>query len=466
MAFLPLHVAAMLLVTAVCLGIIGLGLHEDTANYRAFAWGTALGGFALIAYARYALRLPWISASIVYLGLLWIFHFGMTLSTELAPNLLDDFADWQLEWLYLPNTRIAMLLGILGMVGFLLGVGFFWGPGSEDTKPKEMDTDMGLFVGGWISLVVGIIVTVAVLVQYLGFGLLGADYGVFLELAQTTYLGTALGLAHLGCLMAICGAPKGRWLKPFGLWLVVIVLPVLALGSRAASLTALVGFGVILTHRGVHFNRGFLAAVGALLLFVVPAIEAFRHVGFENRESVQWSDVTPLDTFMELGGSLQATRAYIDWIEDGDPLQLGATYWAPFDRQVFIRMMPWRVPVDFENDDRFPERLMPAREGPFGGSSTGEAYYNFGASGPLIFGFFMGLLFGWLERRWASTPKGAAVLGAIMLVLFFHIRGGWLAVPLLIAEGLAMVAACSLLGRLVLREGDRGVAPAEHAPAR
>ena len=65
---------------------------------------------------------------------------------------------------------------------------------------------------------------------------------------------------------------------------------------------------------------GLLAA-----LVGIPAIEAFRNVGFANRDSVNWTDVTPVDTLTELGGSLQATMAYVDWIEKGDPYLLGGT---------------------------------------------------------------------------------------------------------------------------------------------
>ena len=108
---------------------------------------------------------------------------------------------------------------------------------------------------------------------------------------------------------------------------------------------------MVLSYRGVRLNRGMLT-VGLLAALVgIPAIEAFRNVGFANRDSVDWTDVTPVDTLTELGGSLQATMAFVDWIEKGDPYLLGTTYWAPFDRQILTRLIPGREPIPWEDDE-------------------------------------------------------------------------------------------------------------------
>ena len=198
---------------------------------------------------------------------------------------------------------------------------------------------------------------------------------------------------------------------------------------------------------------GLLAA-----LVGIPAIEAFRNVGFANRDSVDWTDVTPVDTLTELGGSLIATMAFVDWIEKGDPYLLGSTYWAPFDRQILTRLIPGREPIPLEDDERLPQRLMDEREGSIGGSASGEAYYNFGPMGPFVVLAFVGALFGWLETLASRSVLGCASLGVVMSVFYFHIRGDWLAVPATIAEGLILVACCQFLGQLILARGREGTA--------
>ena len=116
----------------------------------------------------------------------------------------------------------------------------------------------------------------------------------------------------------------------------------------------LLTFFVLLTKLGVQFRRSLMIGIVAVASVLIPSIYAFRQVGFANRSDVNWTDVTPLDTLMELGGSLQSTRAYVDWIESGDPLLLGASYWAPVDRQILTRVIPGREPICTSRMSAFP----------------------------------------------------------------------------------------------------------------
>ena len=94
-------------------------------------------------------------------------------------------------------------------------------------------------------------------------------------------------------------------------------------------------------------------------------------------------------------------------------------------------------------------RLMDQRDGAIGGSATGEAFYNFGAIGPVLFFASVGILLGWLQQTRAS-PYSAAVLGVVMLTLYFNIRSDWLAVPAQIGQGLLLVAFCYLVDLFVV----------------
>ena len=192
-----------------------------------------------------------------------------------------------------------------------------------------------------------------------------------------------------------------------------------------------------------------LAAVILASTIVIPAVRVFREVGFANRSLVNWTELSPLETVVELGGSLRATKAYIDWIEEGDPYLLGSGYWAPFDRQVLTRVIPGREQIPAELDERIPLRMMDIREGAVGASATGEAYYNFGPVGPFLFFACVGVLFGWLERRAPATAYARVVLGTMMFLFYFNIRGDWLPVPAQIAQLLATVGLCYLMARLV-----------------
>jgi hypothetical protein len=171
-------------------------------------------------------------------------------------------------------------------------------------------------------------------------------------------------------------------------------------------------------------------------------------VGFENRSQVEWTAVSPLETFTELGSTLHAATAYVDWIESGDPHLLGGSYWAPIDRQIVVRFVPGRTRIHAEDDPRLPGRDMSQRVGAVGHSATGEAYYNFGIAGPVVFFGGVGMLFGWIERHARKHAYLTAGAGLAMGVFFFNIRGHFLSVPAEIATGSAALVACYFLASL------------------
>ena len=435
---------------------IELRLYESPLSHDPITVATSLTVIGLIAYSRYFLRLRWLTATNVYLVLFWMFHFGLTFTVVLFPGVLLKFEDFEIDWLVWPNVRVGMLLGLIGAAGFVLGAGFFArGPVTEAVPAT--DRDRGIYVGGWLIMLVGTIASIVFVALNVGLAAIYAEgYPRFLQLSSTTMLGTLLGLANLGCLFAVCGAQGREWIKPMAVWGVCMALPVLILGARSGPMISLVGFAVVLSYGGVRLNRALLAGAVLVSMIAIPAIESFRNVGFANRSGVDWTDVAPVDTLTELGGSLRATMSYVDWIERGDSYLFGATYWAPFDRQILTRLIPGREPIPVEDDERLPGRLMAEREGPFGASATGEAYYNFGAVGPFLVLTVLGALFGWLERAAPTSVSGRVSMGAVMFALFFHIRGDWLAVPATIGEGLALMVCCQMVGRFVLlRRGQQ-----------
>jgi hypothetical protein len=448
-AFLPLHLVLMMLIITLSLGAIGARIYEPPSNHAALAVVTGLAGIGLIAYARYFLRLPWLSGSLVYLMLLWMFHFGYTFTSVLVPSMLTRL-DEEVEWLSFESTRLSMILGVLGAAGFVASVGLFARRPTREAPTANTPAQPGLYTIGWLIMVSAIALVIWVLAQFGGLAVFSMTY---LEYRATVLNGsmmpTAVELSQLGCLIAVCGGGRRGWVLPLTVWCAAIGVPTLLVGGRAPAMITVLTILVVLTKLGVQFRRSLMIGVIAVASVLIPSVYAIRQVGFTNRNEVNWTDVTPLDTLMELGGSLQATRAYVDWIERGDPLLLGASYWAPFDRQILSRVIPGREVIAYEQDERIPIRLMDEREGAIGGSATGEAFYNFGAFGPVLYFGTMGILFGWLQRIPAS-PYSAAAMGVVILMLCFNIRSDWLAVPAQIGQGLLLVAVCYLVDVFVV----------------
>jgi oligosaccharide repeat unit polymerase len=446
-AFLPLHIAVTALVVTLSLGSIGLWVYEAPESHTALAIVTGIAGLGLIAYSRYFLRLPWGSAPVLYLILFWTFHFGMTFTAVLVPSVLTKIPEDELEWFYQSSTRMSMLLSVVGAASFVLAIGFF---ARRVVAPRPIETlyEPALYIVGWSLLLIGSALLVLIFAQNGGPAVFSMDVLEFRATILTqTVLPTAIDIAQLGCLLAICGGAR-RWPWPLLMWAVAIAVPMMLVGLRSAAMVPLVTYAAVLAYRGVRIRRSMVAAAVLGSLIAIPAISVFRLVGFSNRDLVNWTEVTPLDTFMELGGSLQATRAYVDWIEDGDTLLLGASYWAPFDRQILTRVIPGRELIPYEDDERVPLRLMVERESAVGGSAVGEAYYNFGSFGPVIYFLAIGVLFG-LMQRFHASPYGSAMLGMLIMPLYFNIRSDWLSVPAQIGQGLALVAFCYVLARIV-----------------
>jgi len=452
--FLPLHVVLVALVVLLSLGAIGVSIYEPPESHRLIAIATGATAAGLIAYARYFLRLPWLSAPVVYLVLFWTFHFGMTFTAVLFPSVLAKISDQDLSWFFYPSTRLAMLVSLVGAASFVLAIGFFTrrGRALQPLTPISSDNEPALYIMGWLLQLAGTALVVVVLAQNGGLAVFSMDVLEFRATVMTeTLLPTAIDVATFGCLLVVCGASLRQWPWALVVWGIGIATPMMLVGQRSSALVPLATYAAVLAHRGVRLRLGVITAVVLGVLFAIPAVRIYRDVGFANRDLVDWTDVTPLDTFMELGGSLQATRAYIDWIEAGDPLLWGASYWAPFDRQILGRLIPWREPIPYEQDERVPLRLMVEREAALGGSATGEAYYNFGPFGPVIYFAGLGVLFGLLQR-FDGSAYGSAMLGASILPLYFNIRSDWLSMPAQIGQGLVVIAICYFVGRIVFTQ--------------
>ena len=441
----PLHLALVSCVTLGAASVLTSRLHEPASAHDAVAVGCGLAVLALTIYTRYGLGFPWLSAAVVYLALFWAFHFGLIFTAVLAPTVLSTFADWEMDWLFWPNVRMTTVLAVLGATGFICGLTVTT---RRDLPPHCADPvhDHALYTVGWVVMLLGLAGATVQLIASGGIAVLSMSYGAFRDGVLNLGFQLYVDLSQLGCIMTLCGAGRRRWAAPLLAWAPMGVLMML-IGMRAELMIPAVAYAVVLAHRGIHFRRAVLAGALVVAFIAIPTIRIIRDVGFANRAEVDWTEASPLQTLTELGGTLRAAKAYVDWIEDGEEFLLGATYWAPFDRQVLTRLLPDRAPVPFEEDERLPERHM-EREGAVGLAALGEAYYNFGAAGPFVYFMFVGLLFGWLESRASLNGYYCALLGIAMMLFYFNIRNHWLAVPGQAAIALTPLAIAAIARRL------------------
>lgn len=460
MSILPAHLAITGLVVIVGLFGILVGWYDLSRAHDPIALVTGGLGLALLLWVRYGLGVPWPTGTLLYLTLLWLFHFGLTFTGALIPSSLGRLTDEDFEWLFSLSVRKSMLLSLAGAGAYAAAVGTFAAVGEPWRAAPEVEHDPVLYWVGSLLMLLGLAGVVLILATNGGLALLSMSYLDFRgSVLATTRLTMALDLSQLGCLLAICGGGGTAWRRPLAVWCLVIPAPFLLLGMRATVMIPMLAYVVVIALRGVRIRTGVLG-IGALAVSIlVPAISLVRNVGYADRENVSWTDIAPLDAVMEFGGSLRATQAYVDWIDSGDRYLLGASYWAPVDRQLLVRLLPGHTVPETRDDPRIPLREMDERQGAVGGSATGEAYYNFGLLGPALFFGLVGTLFGWLEWRVRRTPYTIATFGVLVLGLCFNIRSDWLAVPASIGQGLALVAACRVVSHLFRLDRRRATTP-------
>ena len=334
--------------------------------------------------------------------------------------------------------------GVCAGVAFVLGVSFAAGkPGLQLPNKYAWPHDVLLYKVGWFFMVLGMSYVGLIILLRGGPAVLTLSYRVFRDnvLSFPLFL-QGVQMSAYGCFLAVCGAGGRRWKTPVVTW-IIFGGSLAVVGNRSLLAVPLLGLLVMLTTRGVRFRKIVIGGGVAALMMIMSAIGVIRVVGFSQRGTVNWTSVTPLDTLAEIGGTLRAAYAPISWIQEGDDYLYGGSYWAPIDRH-FLRFVLFRRRVSLEDDPMAVASLTYHREGSVGTSAVGEAYYNFGILGPIIYFGILGRLFGWADRRAPDSPYRLAILCVLMTQFYWNIRGSFLSIPLQTTVGLLIIGLCSL----------------------
>ena len=149
------------------------------------------------------------------------------------------------------------------------------------------------------------------------------------------------------------------------------------------------------------------------------------------------------DAFAEMGESLHPVEKVVRWRAEGEALEMGSSYWAPFERAA-ARVLPGvRLPAA-EDDMRIMNVLVTDRVGGIGFSPVAEAYRNFGAVGVVL---ILGLLGAALAAIDRIADRGLAVLAIATLYvpLLVNVRNSFVSVPLQCGLGVLFVLGLRLV---------------------
>lgn len=408
------------------------------AGYDYFLWGL-IGGTGLVLIVTFVRSSAegLLSPTAAYLSVFWLFHFGFIFTASFASNAIDELPDWARDMILAPETTKSAFLAILFMACVWLGADLLNSRGSadEDLDSGHRSAPELLQVGWWvIGIGTGLS---AFAIAELGLGTFFGSYDVFFEQSNIV-LAAILVLANGLFLLLDGGLPVRTVLRTAMATYAPIAALCLVAGSRTAPMFSAVGLAVALRIRGVRFSTTALviAAIGTLV--TIGVLQQIRERGVAlaiSSGSSQVAENPVLSGVTEMGGSLRAVSASLQWLE-GRELFHGVTYALPFIRAA--EKLAGIEPLSPGDDPRFVAEQISQVYGPIGYSTVAEAYVNFAEWGVAVFALGWGLALGAMSR-WTSRRYGLAFMGAVLVPMLINIRNSFIFVPGWIFIGIAPI---------------------------
>ena len=402
-------------------------------------WWIALG--SIVTIALLVLRTGLWTATGAYAAVFWCFHFGLI--AVLASGLVQpgEISLWDQLWVLGPFAGDAAFLALIGFTAFAAAAvlvadrgqgttGHASGPGPAPPAHPH-GTAGSVLVLGAIVLWSGIVVAASGLAGFFG------SYGEYLQAVGEFSGPMSVVWPALGCGIVLSVTGARGWLRTsaivgFGL-LALVALP---LGLRGEILFPSVAMLVAAARCGRVLSPARTCAVVAALLVVIPAVREIRNTGLQGLPDMVL-ELRFFDAFAEMGGSLHPVEKVVRWHAEGEPFEMGASYWAPIERAA-ARLLPGLRSTAAEDDMRIMNVLVLERIGAIGFSPVAEAYRNFGALGVVL---VMGLLGAGLAGmdRTADPRLAALAIATLYVPLLVNVRNSFVSVPLQCLLGVLFV---------------------------
>ena len=261
----------------------------------------------------------------------------------------------------------------------------------------------------------------------------------------------------LGCGLVLSVTGRTGWLRTaataaFAL-LSMVVLP---MGLRGEVMFRGVAAMVAAGRCGRILNPVKATALLLALLALIPIVREVRQTGLRGLPGAVLEPRIS-EAFAEMGASLHPVEKVVRWRAQGDPLDMGRSYWAPIERAA-ARLLPGLTSVAADDDQRIANVLVADRVGAIGYSPVAEAYRNFGSLGVVIVFAVIGA---WMAAIDTMRSRRAAVLTLAIVYgpLLVNIRNSFVSVPAHWAFGIALILSLAairhVLGSIFFRSYAR-----------
>lgn len=375
-----------------------------------------------------------------------LFHVGLYIGpASTATTTVQANGIWT-SWINESNMRtvgMPLLLAFLSFAAFT-GIGSWLSstkllshsPTEVGSSAHAYETERHAVADVGSTLVVlGVAVWFVFSVVAAGPMFLAGTYEQFLATTRTFPMGFLYLVIAVGAVFLAQDPfrPLGKIaLCAFGVFLIAGFV----IGLRGETLMPLVAALAVYAKRNSMPSPRTFVVASLLILLAIATVAQVRTVGLAGLSGKHVS-VGPLEGIEEMGYSVRPLVASVDWhVNAREDFELGATYWAPFERGLASLISAPMVPAD--EDYRLMNVEIAQRIGQIGGSIVAEAHHNFGNVGVAA---VMGLtgLAGGLISRGKVTPIRVALLGIFAVMVLMHVRNSFAPLPLWGTFGLILL---------------------------
>lgn len=365
-----------------------------------------------------------------------VFHFGIVPIYVLAPKELENLGfNLSLWYTDAQTVMAAYYSAAVFLAGFCTALLFPMRPSHRHNS--EVSTPIDLSKLAFFSFVLSVLAWAAIVLSA-GFG----GYDLLLEGLTSSGRGGVIGVVHTAIglnfvFSVIDPRTRRKALLLYGVW-ALFAFPIGLRGEVAFP--ALVAFGILASQGVVRVDMTRIIAI-AVLFFALSSAVAVTRISTSNASFL--GSVSVANGLAELGGSIRPSYEVVRWLESGDLLRMGETYYAPFER-LFLTIFPLWERLPASDDFRLMNVLIAERAGPYGFSISAEALFNFGHAGVAVVGLLTGLV---MRRFGRVAMKGRLpiLMTVIGFALFFHIRQAFMSTWSVAFFGLLVVGTLYLV---------------------
>jgi hypothetical protein len=410
------------------------GIRVSMTNF----WWIAIA--SIVACAWVVARAGLWTAAGAYAAVFWCFHFGLIAVLGSGIVRPTEISLWDQLWVLGPFAGDAALVALIGAVAFGAGVSLVqaWSE-PAGTPPAAVrrqgahphGTAGAILVFGAVAVWCGIVVTTSGLTGFF------SSYGDYLHAtAEFSTLISGVWLA-LGCGFVLAVTGDRGWVRTGAIAVFVgFALVALPLGLRGEIMFPSIAAFVASARCGWKLSPARTCAFAVSLLLLIPAVREVRQMGLQGLPDMVL-ELRLFDAFAEMGGSLHPVEKVVRWRAEGEPLDMGSSYWAPIERAA-ARILPGLVTPAAEDDLRIMNVLVTERVGAIGFSPVAEAYRNFGATGVALVMALFGAAFARIDRL-GDRRLAVLAIATVYLPLLTNVRNSFVSVPAQCALGVILV---------------------------